>query len=132
MIVGTTQHTIVKTLVYKLSLTFDNELEFVQSHSRIRCIKIECTLKLGIHLRQRQGSLSFASVVVATNQATCLRGCRSPSHRLSIDQSEASPRNSPPHLPYGWNMPRLAETEKHSLIRGMSRMLCRASACLCL
>ncbi len=40
------------------------------------------------------------------------------SHRLSVDQSEASPRNSPPYAQYGWKMPRLVETEKYSLLRG--------------
>ncbi len=77
----------------------------------------ELTVKLGIHLRQRQakarcGSLSLASVDGATNWVACLRSCCDPSHRLSVDQSETSPRNSPPHAQYGWNMPRLAETKK--------------------
>ncbi len=50
------------------------------------------------------GSHSLASVDGATKLATCLRGCRNPSHRLLVDQSEASPRNSPCHAQYGWNM----------------------------
>ncbi len=79
------------------------------------------TLKPGIHLRQRKteawcGSLSSASVDGATNRATCLRGCRDPSCRLSVDQSKANPRNSPLHMQYGQNMLCLAETEKHSLL----------------
>ncbi len=68
-------------------------------------------LKLEIHLRQRQAearcsSLSLTSVHSATIQATCLRGCCDPSHVLSVDQSEASPRNFSPHAQYGCNMPR--------------------------
>ncbi len=51
------------------------------------------------HLRQRQAegrrnSLSSASVDGAMNRVTCLRGCHDPSHWLSIDQSEASLKNS--------------------------------------
>ncbi len=89
-------------------------------------------VKPGIYLRQKQakaqrGSLSSASIDGATNQATCLRGCHNPSHWLLVDQSEVSPRNSPPHAQYGWNIPRLAETEKHSLVRGMVRQGCRAA-----
>ncbi len=81
--------------------------------------------KLGTHLRQRQaeaqcGSLSLASVDRATNWAKCLRVCHDPSHRLSVDQSEASPRNSSLHAKYGRYMLRLAETEKHSLLRGLA------------
>ncbi len=82
-------------------------------------------LKLGIHLRQRhaevlRGSLSLASVDDAMNYAICLRGCCNPSHQLLVHQSEASPKNSPPHAQYGWNMPHLAEIKKHSLVLGMA------------
>ncbi len=104
-------------------------------------LRFSCTivffLKPGIHLRQRQteaqcGSLSSASVDGATNRATCLRGCHDPSHRLSVDQSEASLRNFPPQAQYGQNMPCLTETEKYSVVRGAPRMPCHASACLSL
>ncbi len=83
--------------------------------------------KQGIHLRQRQaearcGSLSLASVDGATNRATCLRGCSDPSRQWSVYQSEASPRNSPPHVQYGWNMPPLVENKKHSLVQGATHL----------
>ncbi len=70
-----------------------------------------------IYLRQRQAevqrsNLSSASIDGAMNRATCLRRCCDPSHRLLVDQSEASLRNSPPHAQYGWNMPHLIKTEK--------------------
>ncbi len=58
----------------------------------------------------------LASVDGAMNRATCLRGCRNTSHWLLVNRSETSPRDSTPHVQYGWNMPRLAETEKHSLV----------------
>ncbi len=91
--------------------------------------------KPGIHLRQRQAEawcrrLSPATVDSAINRATCLRGYRDLSHRLSVDQSEASPRNFPFHVQYGWNMPRLTEVEKHSLVRGALMMPRHASTCL--
>ncbi len=81
------------------------------------------SIKLGIHLRQRRAkaqhsSLSSASVNGATNRAICFRDCRNPSHQLSVDQSEASPRNFPPYAQYGWNMLHVAKTENHSLVRG--------------
>ncbi len=93
--------------------------------------------KLGIHLRQKQaearhGSLSSASVDSAMIRATCLRCRCDPSHRLSVDQSEASPMISPPHGQHGRNIPYLAETEKHSFVWGAPRMPHFASACLCL
>ncbi len=79
-------------------------------------------IKPGIHLRQRQAevqcsSLSLASVNGTTNRATCLRGCCDLSHWLLVNQSEASLRNSPPHVQYGQNMRRLAETEKYSVVQ---------------
>ncbi len=63
-------------------------------------------LKLGIHLRQRQAevrhsSLSLASAGDAPSWAACLKGCRNPSQRVSVDQSEVSPRNGSPHAQYG-------------------------------
>ncbi len=84
-----------------------------------------------------RGSLSSASVDSAMNWATCRRGCRDPSHRLLVNQSEATLRNSLSHAQYGQNMPRLAKTEKHSLVwgtvhQGMPRMPHHTSACLCL
>ncbi len=62
--------------------------------------------QLGIHLRQRQaevwhGSLSSASVDSVPSRAACLRGCCNLSHRMSVDLSEASPRNGSPHVQYG-------------------------------
>ncbi len=92
-----------------------------------------------IHLRQRQaearcGSLSLVSVDGAPSRAACLKGCRDPSHRVSVDQSEARTRNSPPYAQYGQkhaSPPRNWGTF-FSLRRGVPRMLCRASACLCL
>ncbi len=83
------------------------------------------SIKLGIHLRQRQavvrcGNLSSASVDGAMNRATCLRGCHDTSHLLLVDQSEVSLRNSSPYAQYGCNKPRLAETEKHSVVRSMA------------
>ncbi len=62
----------------------------------------------------------------ATNWAACLRGCCDPSHWLLVDQSEASPRNSPPHVQYERNMSHLAETEKHSLARDTAHRGCSA------
>ncbi len=53
----------------------------------------------------------------ATTRATCLRGCRNLIHRLLVDQSEASPRNAPPHVQHGWNTALLVETKKHYLVR---------------
>ncbi len=98
-------------------------------------------LKLEIYQRQRQaearhGSPSSASVDGPTNQVTCLKGCCNLSHQLLVDQSEASQRNSPLHVQYGWNIPRLVETEKHSLVQGtvhqdaLRTPRC-VSACLC-
>ncbi len=89
-------------------------------------------IKLGIHLRQRQAevrhsSLSSASVDGAPSWATYLRGFCDPSHRVWVDQSEASPRNSPPYVQYGWNMPCLAETEKHYSVRGAAHRGCCAA-----
>ncbi len=86
--------------------------------------------KAGIHLRQRQAearcdSLCSASIDGAPSRATCLRGCCDPSHRMLVDQSEASPRNSPPYAQYGWNMPHLTETEKHSSVHGAACRGCR-------
>ncbi len=64
-------------------------------------------------------TLSSASIDDVTNRASHIpQGLRDPSYQLSIDQSKASLRSSPPHVRYGWNMPHLAETEKHSLARG--------------
>ncbi len=60
----------------------------------------------------RCGSLSSASVDCAPSQAACLRCCRDPSHRVLVDQSEASPMKSPPYAQYGRNVPHLAETKK--------------------
>ncbi len=79
-------------------------------------------LKLGIHLRQKQAEAQrsnffLASVDGAASRAASFRGCRDPSHRVSVDQSKASPRNSPLYVQYGRNVPRLAETKKHSLFR---------------
>ncbi len=106
------------------------------------CTRLCRFLKVGIQLRHRQtvvwhSSLSSASVDSATNWATCHRGCCNPSNQLSVDWSETSQRNSPPHAQYGQNMPRLAEVEKHSLVRGVAHRGCHAtpplpSACLCL
>ncbi len=93
------------------------------------------TIKPRIHLRQWQaealcGSLSSDSVDGTMNRARCLRGCCDPCLRLSVDQSKASLRNSPPYAQYGWNMPRPAKTEKHSLLQGaatnMRRGCCAA------
>ncbi len=89
-------------------------------------IKKSESIKLEVHLRQRQavvrhGSLSSTSVDSTMNRATCLRKCHNLSHRLLVDQSEASSRNSPPYAQYGWNMSCLAETEKHSLECGLAR-----------
>ncbi len=89
-------------------------------------------IKLGIHLRQGQAeawgsSLSLASVDGAPSGAACLRGCRNSSHPLSIDQSEVSPRNSPPYAQYGRNVPRLVETEKHFSVRSAACRGCRAT-----
>ncbi len=79
-------------------------------------------------------SLSSTSVDGAMNRATCLRGSRDPSYRLSVDQSKASPRNSPPHAQYGQNMLRLIESKKHSLVGGVQHcvpmMPHYTSACL--
>ncbi len=89
------------------------------------------TVKPGKLLRQRQAeahSSLFSARVDGATKPICLRGCCDPSHRLLVDQSEASPRNSLPHAQYGWNMPCLAETVKHSLVRSALRMLCGTSA----
>ncbi len=40
---------------------------------------------------------------------------------ITLDQSEASPGNPPPYGLYGWNVPRLAETEKHSSVCGTAQ-----------
>ncbi len=42
-------------------------------------------------------SAHTSSVDGTMNRATCLRSCCDPRHRLSVDQSEVSPRNFPPH-----------------------------------
>ncbi len=95
----------------KFRLQFFNSFSFVHFvftyfSNRIFHQGRRIRVKLGIHLRQRQpeewrSSFSSASVDGATNRATCLRGCHDPSHWLSVDQSEASPRNSPPRAQYG-------------------------------
>ncbi len=53
-------------------------------------------LKQGLHSASWGAAWQplLASVDGATNRATCLRGCRDPSHWLLLDQSEASSRNS--------------------------------------
>ncbi len=94
-------------------------------------------LKLGIHLRQRQAearrcSLSLASVDGASSRAACLRGCHDPSHRVLVHQGEASPRNSPPYVQYGRNVPRLAEMEKHSSVCGAAQHVEDTAPCLSL
>ncbi len=97
----------------------------VRFNVKCLCQEVALSVKPGIHLRQRQAeaqrsSLSSASVDGAPSQAACLRGCCELSHhRVLVDQSEASPRNSPPYEQYGQNVPRLAETEKHSSVCGI-------------
>ncbi len=91
-------------MYYRLSLLNVLRLKLYLGWTEIS--KYLIGLKPGIHFRQRQAeawrrSLSSASVDGVPSRATCLRGCHDPSHRMSVDQSEASLRNGSPHTQFG-------------------------------
>ncbi len=132
---------------WKETLLSDREVQNVyfltiKDNSGVKIHRCLCTayreenVKPGIHLRQRQteaqcGSLPLASIDDTINRATCFRGCCDPSHWLLVYQSEASPRNSPPHAQYGWNTLCLTETETQFSVRhGAARHAKDAMLCL--
>ncbi len=93
--------------------------------------------KLGIHLRQRQAeawrsSLSLASIDDApSHHRMSQRLLRSKPSRVSRSKW-SKPEEFSSYAQYGWNVPHLAETEKHSSVCGVVRTSRHASACLCL